>query len=564
MLRKAKSLNKAEKYNEVIKLLTDEILKTFNNKSLKVEKADAYNSIGINYRDNKDFEAADDAYQKALKLNPLEPTTYFNLGLLNGDRNDDEKAIYFYNKAIEIDSKDHDSYNNLGSLYFKKKDYITAKEYFQKALTISPKDVVYNCNLGSAFLRLNQAEKAVIFYSKAVEINDKYVDAYGGLGTALYSLGDYEKAISFLDKGVKIEPNQGLLYYSRGLAYQKIEKYADALDDFKKHVALSAKIPDYYTYIAKSRIIELKKQIKNVEYRTISETVSKIKNLLLFEGDCITHYTSLSVSKILILDANSKFRLSEGAYLNDTAEGRELFNFLPPCYPADIKAIDTIAKPFAPKPFIGSFVADTKHDDLTLWRMYGKEEKDEAKGCAITIEREKLLGNISNSLIPVDDNTASEKITEEFSFYRVAYRNQQEDVIFTIPGASAEVVKELNDLMVKLSAKIKSYLPRKKMEDRKNLVELLNEIAYLFKNAEYQYENELRLVVKGIGIEKNIITDSFPARVFINLVSIIPLIKKITLGPKVDRAEEWASAFYYSLDKQDCHPEILISRLPFK
>jgi hypothetical protein len=55
-----------------------------------------------------------------------------------------------------------------------------------------------------------------------------------------------------------------------------------------------------------------------------------------------------------------------------------------------------------------------------------------------------------------------------------------------------------------------------------------------------------------------------PPGVYIELVKITPLLKQITLGPKVERAEEWASAFYYSLDKQDLHPEILISHLPFK
>jgi hypothetical protein len=40
--------------------------------------------------------------------------------------------------------------------------------------------------------------------------------------------------------------------------------------------------------------------------------------------------------------------------------------------------------------------------------------------------------------------------------------------------------------------------------------------------------------------------------------------QKITLGTKVHRAEEWASAFYYKLDAEGHHPEIMISHLPFK
>ncbi|WP_165064956.1 hypothetical protein [Desulfovibrio sp. ZJ200] len=45
----------------------------------------------------------------------------------------------------------------------------------------------------------------------------------------------------------------------------------------------------------------------------------------------VTHYTTLSALKKLVYD-ESKFRLSEGNFLNDPSEGRELFNFLDPTH----------------------------------------------------------------------------------------------------------------------------------------------------------------------------------------------------------------------------------------
>lgn len=120
--------------------------------------------------------------------------------------------------------------------------------------------------------------------------------------------------------------------------------------------------------------------------------------------------------------------------------------------------------------------------------------------------------------------------------------------------------------MKNLLLKVKNYHAKKKtVKDKiKKLEVLLNQIAFLFKSAEYQHENEVRLVIKGVGFDKKIPTETFSPRVFIELVSIRSIIKRITLGPKVERADEWASAFYYSLDKENLHPEILISHLPFK
>ena len=105
---------------------------------------------------------------------------------------------------------------------------------------------------------------------------------------------------------------------------------------------------------------------------------------------------------------------------------------------------------------------------------------------------------------------------------------------------------------------------RTSTSDLKNLLELLNEITYLFKSAEYQYEHEIRLVISGVGFKKQIQKESAPPRVYIELVPINPVIKKITIGPKVEKSDEWASALYYTLEEKELFPSILISHLPFK
>jgi len=103
-------------------------------------------------------------------------------------------------------------------------------------------------------------------------------------------------------------------------------------------------------------------------------------------------------------------------------------------------------------------------------------------------------------------------------------------------------------------------------EQKTSVKELLNSIAYLFKSVEYQYENEVRLIVQGVGFEKTIDTNANPPKVFIELIDLIPVLTKITFGPKVERADEWAAAFNYQIKKEITNStiEIVISHLPFK
>jgi tetratricopeptide (TPR) repeat protein len=415
--------------------------------------------------------------------------------------------------------------------------------------------------LGSLYRQTKQYVKSIDFYTKAIEIDPLFIQAYNGLGNVYADINEYEKAIDIFNRAQKIDPKYAALYFNRARVFQFIDEYEKAISDYKKRIELSKGRDDYYASLAKSKINDLLKILKNPEYSDISEIVEKVRKLLLYTEECVTHYTGFSVAKILILE-NSKFRLSEGTYLNDTSEGRELFKFLPPILTMHVDG-DTIAQPFASKPFIGSFVSETKHDDLTLWRMYGKEDKVEARGCAITIERDKFLENIKDSLV-TDYKNNTEKIDEEFSFFKVAYRKRDEKDYFIIPGASKKDEKDLNSLMSDLLIKVEVFVKEADDKSKKNLIGLLNSIAFLFKSAEYQYEHELRLIVKGTGINK-IVDESFtPPKVYIELIGINPLIKKVTFGPKVERVDEWASAFYYKLDQRGFNPDIFISHLPFK
>jgi hypothetical protein len=153
---------------------------------------------------------------------------------------------------------------------------------------------------------------------------------------------------------------------------------------------------------------------------------------------------------------------------------------------------------------------------------------------------------------------------EELEFYKVAYLEKDK---FTFSDAKKTEITKLDKFMKELQVDVKSFKDKqhKKPHETLKIIELLNEVAYLFKNAEYQYESEVRLVMKdAIGFDKKIDINFLPPRVYVELVSILPMIKEITIGPKVERADEWASAFHYHLLNNNLKPEISISNLPFK
>lgn len=522
LLEEVQSLNLSGQYQEVINLLPDEMLQQYNDADLYAEKAQAYYRLD-------EFFICREMIETALGINPSQAKAHHYWGNLEARNKNYKVAIEQYTTAIKIDPELADPYNGLGIINYEQGDFEKAKEY----------------------------------YLKAISLNARYAFPYYNLGLVCLAQGNYEEGIAYCTTAININPQFADPFFSRAVAYEETGNYRKALTDYQMYVSLTVGKYDYYKLTAIARTQELEKILADKGYGDIATIVDNIKNLLLFSDGDITHYTSLSASKILMLNENSSLRLSEGAFLNDTSEGRELFtylNFSPPMS----KAQDVLAQPFGAKPFIGSFVAANKFNDLTLWRMYGKEEKNEACGCAITIDPQGLIDKIKAKLMPSEKKVPMASVSETFSFYKVAYRTQEGN--FILPGADAKRVQSLNDCMQELSTKIKNLQAKKNFttEDKQNILVLLNEIAYLFKTDEYQHEQELRLVLKGIGFEKKVDSAGAMPRVYIELVNIRSLIKKITIGPKVERGDEWAAAFYYSLEKDGYKPDICISHLPYK
>jgi hypothetical protein len=139
----------------------------------------------------------------------------------------------------------------------------------------------------------------------------------------------------------------------------------------------------------------------------------------------------------------------------------------------------------------------------------------------------------------------------------VAYLEQGTNS-FYIASSSSDKYEDLKRLMTELKEKVKSY----KAQNKTSLEKYLNSIAFLFKSDAYKNENEVRLIVKGIEFEKKYDLEVRPPLVYIELESIKTRVEQITLGPKVDKVNEWASAFHYNY-KEDA-PAIVISHLPYK
>ncbi|MGI8503996.1 MAG: tetratricopeptide repeat protein [Hassallia sp.] len=214
----------------------------------------------------KEYEAAIDNYNAALKLNPHDAEVYYKRGLARYYLVDDEKAIADYNQAIKINPKYAKAYNKLGLARYELGDYEQAIEDYTQAIRITPDDAVAYRNRADARFHIGDNQGAIEDYNQAIKINPNYVDS-----NARSQLGNYKKFIDIFthsieissddvaynrsnadseledyEQAIKINPDDADAYYNRGNARFDLGDRAGAIEDYTQAIKINYNYADAY------------------------------------------------------------------------------------------------------------------------------------------------------------------------------------------------------------------------------------------------------------------------------------------------------------------------------
>ncbi|QCQ04803.1 DUF2971 domain-containing protein [Ligilactobacillus animalis] len=192
------------------------------------------------------------------------------------------------------------------------------------------------------------------------------------------------------------------------------------------------------------------------------------------------HYTSLRTLPLLIKDGESAtVRLTNSSQMNDPREGRILSECIFEDKDRNYKT---------PSFYISS--ATTALDSLPMWKQYA----DDCQGAVMVYDKEflkKLLKTTNNKLYKVCYiDTSAKDIKIEIS----ADKTKKEDIEKTL-GKLREIIKN-------------SLSKAKDAEKVRNRIEkYLSGIGYLFKDVDYSYEEEYRIVQYLIPGSKGIVAE---------------------------------------------------------
>jgi len=142
--------------------------------------ADMYAILGDVYHSDGKSKESDEAYEKALQLNPQNATVLNNYAYYLSERgirlNDAEKMS---KKSLEIRPDEATFLDTYGWILYRQGNYQKSKEYIQRALDKNPdSDGTLYDHLGDIYFKLNDVDKAVELWKKAKEkgTDNKQID----------------------------------------------------------------------------------------------------------------------------------------------------------------------------------------------------------------------------------------------------------------------------------------------------------------------------------------------------------------------------------------------------
>lgn len=173
---------------------------------------DAFNQ-GMTAAQNKQWDAAVDAFNKANEMDAKQPViwahladAYMQAGAQKTGADQQtayDKGLEAYAKAIELKPDDAASHNNYALALVKAKKIPEAQAELTKAAQIDPANAGrYYYNLGAVLVNSNQNEAAGQAFKKAIDIDPNYADAQ-------YQYGMYLLAQAKITPEGKVIPADG-------------------------------------------------------------------------------------------------------------------------------------------------------------------------------------------------------------------------------------------------------------------------------------------------------------------------------------------------------------------
>ncbi|MCD6342960.1 MAG: tetratricopeptide repeat protein [Spirochaetaceae bacterium] len=178
-------------------------------------------------------------YLLLTKLEPYEPSHYYNVGRLLETRNKGEQAAGYYRKALEVNPRFSDSWFALGQLMYKAKQNAEAGNALQKAIKLRPDNYKAYFYLGRILKDARNFAGALSAFENAQKDPDFKLKALIERGACFLATKNYSRAQNELERAIKISeedaksPEMMHARYFLSVCYERTRNLDKAIEQWE-------------------------------------------------------------------------------------------------------------------------------------------------------------------------------------------------------------------------------------------------------------------------------------------------------------------------------------------
>ena len=354
---------KNTKYNYDALIVLSDIYKSLNNQQmalenirtavkLKPENAMVHYKYALILDDIKNFDAANDEYSLAFKYsdnfpevqnelknlwmartasNPKDAEALINLGALFQKQKQYDLARAQYVKAQDINPNNPVVLTNLASLYLETKNYQGALDIYDMMLSKNPNDLKPLFYKADAYKKLNDYKNALAEYKKVLKIQPDNIDAKNGINSITSNLSG-EALTAYLKEDAMNNPYDYDKQFNYAYELHKNKNYTEAIQYYKKAIALNPKMPEPYINIA--QIYRLQNDTVHAD-AAISHGLSNIpdnKELLSMKNDIQTEEAGNLYNTAIKYFNSGDYKTALENYLKIKIQTPEVLYSIASCY----------------------------------------------------------------------------------------------------------------------------------------------------------------------------------------------------------------------------------------
>ena len=207
-------------------------------------KAEAYTFLGEHYSTAGRTNAAVDACEKLVQVEPESPHSHVLLGDAYRGVSRPEEAIACYQAALQRDPNCYEAHLGLGRAYTSVGRYDEAIHSYEQAVSVQPESVTAYVSLGLVLSDLGRYDEAMKAFQQAKELDPEISEAQLLSGKAYLQAGLNNEAVECFKDAVRTDQEHAQACFNLGRAYLRVGERDLALDQQRKLRALDTQMAE--------------------------------------------------------------------------------------------------------------------------------------------------------------------------------------------------------------------------------------------------------------------------------------------------------------------------------